>query len=50
LSRDDLTRSQAGREPGFLATLKWSAVMMVVTLVVAAVSIPILRWFGVEWD
>jgi hypothetical protein len=36
------------REPGFLTTLKWSAVILLLSLLVAAISIPLLRWFGVE--
>ena len=32
-------------EPSFWTTMKWAAVMILVTLVVAAITIPILRWF-----
>lgn len=32
-------------EPSFLATMKWAALMLVATLVIAAIAIPILRWF-----
>ena len=34
-------------ETGFLASMKWSAVMLLLTLAVAAITIPILRLFGV---
>ena len=33
------------REMGFVESVKWSAIMLVISLVVAAISIPILRWF-----
>ena len=35
---------------GFLTHVKWSLVMLVATVAIAAVSIPILRWFGIGTD
>ena len=49
MSRGEPEQSGEGRSaPGFLTTLKWSCVTLAVTLVVAAISIPVLRWFGVD--
>jgi len=33
-------------EPSFLQTMKWAAVMMLGTLILAAITIPLLRLFG----
>jgi len=38
----------SGREPGFLTSLKWSAAMVLVTLAVAAISIPLLRLLDLD--
>jgi hypothetical protein len=35
---------------GFSTHLKWSLVMLLATIAVAAISIPILRWFGIGTD
>jgi len=33
-----------------LTHLKWSLLMLLATVAIAAVSIPILRWFGIGTD
>jgi len=31
-------------EPSFWVTLKWAAVMLLITLLIAAIAIPVLHW------
>jgi len=48
----DAREEQDGRRtrpaPGALELLKWSAVLLGISLLVAAISIPVLRWLGYE--
>jgi hypothetical protein len=34
------------RQPGALELLRWSAILLGVSLLVAAIAIPLLRWLG----
>jgi len=45
-ARENLRVPPARNAPGVLETLKWSALMLLASLLVAAISIPLLAWLG----
>ena len=43
------SKPELGPEPTWRGMFKWAAVMLAISLTVGAISIPLLRLFGVEW-
>jgi hypothetical protein len=41
-------RGAPPEEQSFLDQVKWSLLMILVTLAVASIAIPLLRWFGFQ--